>query len=123
MPAIGALDPSDVAAYQVFEREPLRVDLPRATLLTNPAPSLGGAIIAQALTDLAEIEEPTALDLLTALRDATDHNKSLAPVSVRGTTHASVTDGRQTVSPSPQLMKLLPPRWREVMSSTVARKP
>ena len=98
LPAIGALDPSDVAAYQVFEREPLRVDLPRATLLTNPAPSLGGAIIAQALTDLAEIEEPTALDLLTALRDATDHNKSLAPVSVRGTTHASVTDGRQTVS-------------------------
>ena len=52
----------------------------RATLLTNPAPSLGGAIIAQALTDLAEIEQPTAARPAHRLRDATDHNKSLAPV-------------------------------------------
>ena len=32
-------------------------------------------------------------------------------------------EGTHTVSPSPRLMKALPPRWRESMCSTVARKP
>ncbi|MEZ5119730.1 MAG: gamma-glutamyltransferase [Candidatus Nanopelagicales bacterium] len=98
LPAIGPLHEDDLAAYEVYEREPLRVALPGATLLTNPPPSLGGSIIAHALSDLAAIESPTALDLLTALRRATEHNKTLAPVSVRGTTHISVTDGEQTVA-------------------------
>jgi len=98
LPALGPLDPQDLADYQVYEREPLRVEMPGAVLLTNPAPSLGGSIIAQALSDLRALETPTALDLLSALRHATAHNKTLDPVSVRGTTQASVTDGRQTVS-------------------------
>ncbi len=98
LPAVGPLSRQDLADYQVYEREPLRLEMPRAVLLTNPAPSLGGSIIAQALSDLSGLETPTALDLLTSLRHATEHNKTLDPVSVRGTTHASVTDGRQTVS-------------------------
>ena len=96
LPAEGPLHSADLAAYTVYEREPLTVDLPGGTLFTNPPPSLGGSIIAHALADLPE--QPTALDLLEALRDATDHNKTLAPTSVRGTTHISVTDGVQTVA-------------------------
>jgi gamma-glutamyltranspeptidase/glutathione hydrolase len=98
LPATGPLNAQDLADYQVYEREPLRVELPHGVLLTNPPPSLGGTIIAQALTDLAGLPVPTAADLLTALRHATEHNKTNAPVSVRGTTHVSVTDGHQTVA-------------------------
>jgi gamma-glutamyltranspeptidase/glutathione hydrolase len=98
LPAVGPLHAADLGAYRVFEREPLRVDLPRGTLFTNPGPSLGGSIIAQALSDLAVFPDPSALQLLEALRHATHHNKSRAPVSVRGTTHISVTDGEQTVA-------------------------
>ncbi len=96
LPAVGPLAAEDLAAYRVFDREPLRVQLPGAVVLTNPPPSLGGSIIAHALADLPPA--PRAIDLLRALREATDHNKSLAPVSVRGTTHISVTDGVQTVA-------------------------
>ena len=32
-------------------------------------------------------------------------------------------EGAHTVSPSPRLIKALPPRWRDSMCSTVARKP
>lgn len=98
LPALGPLHADDLAAYRVYEREPLRVELPGAVLFTNPPPSLGGSIIADALTELAAVGEPTALDLLTALRDATERSKSSPPVSVRGTTHISVTDGAQTVA-------------------------
>lgn len=98
LPAEGPLDAQDLADYRVYEREPLRLDLPRGTLLTNPAPSLGGSIIAQTLSDLSVLDMPRAMDLLTALRQATEHNKTSAPISVRGTTHSSVTDGRQTVA-------------------------
>ena len=96
LPGIGPLAADDLAAYRVYDREPLAVDLPGALVLTNPPPSLGGSIIAYALAELPA--EPTALDLLLALQVATDHNKSTAPVSVRGTTHISVTDGAQTVA-------------------------
>jgi gamma-glutamyltranspeptidase/glutathione hydrolase len=99
LPALGPLQAEDLAAYRVFDREPLRIELPGAQVLTNPPPSLGGSIIATALADLPA--DPTALDLLTALRSATEQNKALAPappVSVRGTTHISVTDGDQTVA-------------------------
>ncbi len=98
LPAIGPLVGEDLAAYRVFEREPLRVALPGATVVTNPPPSLGGSIIAYALAELAHVDHPTAADLLAALRDATEHNKATPPVSVRGTTHISVTDGRQVVA-------------------------
>lgn len=98
LPARGPLLAEDLEAYRVYEREPLRVSLPGATVITNPPPSLGGSIIAAALAELAGVAHPTALDLLTALRDATEQNKATPPVSVRGTTHISVTDGSQTVA-------------------------
>jgi gamma-glutamyltranspeptidase/glutathione hydrolase len=98
LPAIGPLTAADLGRYRVFEREPLRVALGATTLVTNPPPSLGGSIIAYALAALSGVAKPSALDLLTALRDATEHNKATPPVSVRGTTHLSVSDGRQVVA-------------------------
>lgn len=98
LPAGGPLRAGDLAAYRVYERQPLRVDLPGGVLYTNPPPSLGGTIIADALTELAPVAHPSAGQLLTALRDATEHSKATPPVSVRGTTHISVTDGGQTVA-------------------------
>jgi gamma-glutamyltranspeptidase/glutathione hydrolase len=98
LPAVGPLHADDLAAYRVYEREPLVLRLPGGRVFTNPAPSLGGAIIGHALEDLADIADPTAVEVLAALRQATDHNKTLAPTSVKGTTHISVTDGAQTVA-------------------------
>lgn len=98
LPAGGPLRAADLAGYRVYERQPLSVDLPGGVLYTNPPPSLGGTIIADALSELAPVAAPTAGQLLTALRDATEHSKATPPVSVRGTTHISATDGRQTVA-------------------------
>ena len=33
------------------------------------------------------------------------------------------SEGRHSCSPSPTSMKALPPRWRDIMFSTVAMKP
>lgn len=100
LPAVGPLDAQDLAAYQVVEREPLRVDLARGVLWTNPEPSLGGPIIAHALQELdprrGERVNPVAL--ARALVDATAWHKSAAITSVRGTTHVSVAAAGQTVA-------------------------
>ena len=81
LPAEGPLHAGDLAAYTVYEREPLTVDLPGGTLFTNPPPSLGGR---SSRTRCRPPGATDGLDLLEALRDATDHNKTLAPTSVRG---------------------------------------
>ncbi|MEM9906730.1 MAG: gamma-glutamyltransferase [Cyanobacteria bacterium P01_D01_bin.44] len=49
----GYLTLEDLKTYQVIERQPLSVDYRGATLLTNPPPSSGGALIAFALALLA----------------------------------------------------------------------
>ncbi len=74
LPAQGPLHAADLAGYRVYERQPLRVSLPGAVVLTNPPPSLGGSIIAAALAGLSDVPHPTALDLLTALREATEQS-------------------------------------------------
>ena len=54
MEAGGALlTAEDLRAYAVVEREPLRVDGDRWAVVTNPAPSYGGALITRALRLLA----------------------------------------------------------------------
>lgn len=45
----GYLTPADFAQYRVIERQPLEVSYRGATLLTNPPPSSGGALIAFSL--------------------------------------------------------------------------
>ena len=97
LPALAPLHAGDLAAYRVFEREPLRLELGDLTVLTNPAPSMGGAIVAQALSDLRSLDA-TARELLDALCEATEASKADGPTSVRGTTHISVSDGEQVVA-------------------------
>jgi gamma-glutamyltranspeptidase/glutathione hydrolase len=97
----GALTSDDLAAYAPVERAPLRASHRGAVLSTNPAPSFGGPILAEATRLLGE-QGPVAADaagatrLIEALRGATEREKELrrrVPVAVKGTTHVSVVDG------------------------------
>lgn len=54
----GLLTDDDLAAYQVIEREPLRFAYRGRTLLTNPPPTFGGALLALALARLERRGDP-----------------------------------------------------------------
>lgn len=54
----GLVTAEDVAAYEVVDREPLRVDYRGVTLLTNPPPSSGGTLIAIALRAMEQQASP-----------------------------------------------------------------
>jgi gamma-glutamyltranspeptidase / glutathione hydrolase len=97
----GALTRADLEAYRPVERTPLRAEHQGAVLATNPAPSFGGPILAEATRLLGE-QGPVGADpagaarLITALRGATDKEKQLRlagqAAAVHGTTHVSVVD-------------------------------
>ena len=77
----------DVANYRVAEPEPIRTRLGALEVLTTPAPSRGGAVVAAALERLAAAE--TLADRAQALR----HGYAAAPpLAVAGTTHIAVID-------------------------------
>lgn len=91
----------DLNAYRPVEREPLRAKHRGAVLATNPAPSFGGPILAEATRLLGE-QGPVSDDaegtarLIDALRGATEQEKQMrrrVPAAVKGTTHVSVVDG------------------------------
>jgi len=78
---------ADIEDYRVAEPEPLRTVVGGREILTTPAPSRGGAIVAAALERLAEAE--TLDERARALR----HGYGAAPpLSVAGTTQISVLD-------------------------------
>ena len=77
----------DIAAYRVATPEPLRARVGAREVLTTPAPSRGGAIVAAALERLATAE--TLDDRARALRHGYE---SAPPLAVAGTTHISVLD-------------------------------
>jgi gamma-glutamyltranspeptidase / glutathione hydrolase len=54
----GLLTREDLAGYEVVEREPARVGYRGRTVLTNPPPSSGGILIADALGILERLERP-----------------------------------------------------------------
>jgi gamma-glutamyltranspeptidase / glutathione hydrolase len=54
----GLLTREDLEAYEVVEREPARVDYRGRTVLTNPPPSSGGILIADALGILERLDRP-----------------------------------------------------------------
>ena len=54
----GHVTRDDLAAYRVVDRPPLRVDYRGVTVLTNPPPSSGGALIAVALRELEQGPSP-----------------------------------------------------------------
>ncbi|MEZ6242231.1 MAG: gamma-glutamyltransferase [Phycisphaerales bacterium] len=111
----GLLTREDLGAYRVIEREPLALDYHGRTVLTNPAPSLGGPLIGLALRLLREamsrgvaFESPHALlELVGVAREVEQlrgHDEAINDDLVRrgvasvrtfvgGTTHVSVIDG------------------------------
>ncbi|MDX6437601.1 MAG: gamma-glutamyltranspeptidase / glutathione hydrolase [Gaiellaceae bacterium] len=88
--AVGELLPElagDIAAYEVAQPEPLRTSIDGHIVLTTPAPSRGGTIVAAALERLAGAE--SLADRAQALRHGYE---SAPPLTVAGTTHISVLD-------------------------------
>lgn len=77
----------EIAGYEVGAPEPLITSIEGRRLLTTPAPSRGGAIVAAALERLATAESLD--DRAHALRHGYE---SAPPLSVAGTTHISVID-------------------------------
>jgi len=77
----------DISGYTVATPEPLRARVGALEVLTTPAPSRGGAIVAAALERLATAE--TLDERARALRDGYE---SVPPLAVAGTTHISVLD-------------------------------
>ena len=77
----------DIVGYRVTHPEPVRTQIGGREVLTTPAPSRGGAIVAAALHDLATAE--TLDERARALKRGYDTAPSL---TVAGTTHISVLD-------------------------------
>ncbi len=63
----GLVSPADLGAYQVLEREPLRVTYRGRDVLTNPPPAPGGLLLTAAL---ARLDAAPAHPPVTAIADA-----------------------------------------------------
>jgi gamma-glutamyltranspeptidase/glutathione hydrolase len=119
----GLLTLEDLASYRVIERTPLRFGYRDRTLLTNPPPTFGGALLGLALrrleaTDaglplgsperarlLAEVMAGVDRDraaghpeVLAALRGDLGDEPLGRPVATRGTTHVTVADAEGNVA-------------------------
>ncbi|CAA9285815.1 MAG: Gamma-glutamyltranspeptidase [uncultured Corynebacteriales bacterium] len=69
----GLITEADLAAYEVVEREPVRVRYRDREVLTNPPPNAGGVLLAYALALLdREPAPPDALALVRAMESAQD---------------------------------------------------
>jgi gamma-glutamyltranspeptidase/glutathione hydrolase len=95
----GLLTADDLEHYQVVEREPLVIHHRGTRIVTNPEPSFGGTLIAEALTLLGGAGTPprrNSADHVGLLADVFDdvarHHVQRGPQSTRGTTHVSVCD-------------------------------
>ncbi len=95
----GRVTVEDLAAYRVVEREPLAVGYRRRTVLTNPPPSFGGALLALALSWLDDAGAPPpngspelAVRLARLMADVDNHRLADRPRATRGTTHVSIAD-------------------------------
>ena len=99
----GLMTAADLDAYRVVEREPLAVDWRDHRVLTNPAPSFGGRLIAAGLARLDEVGLPPndprwPSAVVEAAADVDRRRAAILaddpgrPGSTRGTTHISVWD-------------------------------
>jgi gamma-glutamyltranspeptidase / glutathione hydrolase len=91
----GLLTVADLAAYQVHERDPLRLRYRDALLTTNPPPSSGATLIARALAALEAGGDPAPSGTpaeLVRRADALAAMSHRPPAASRGTTHVSVVD-------------------------------
>ena len=66
----GTLGPTDLAAYEAIEREPIRMPFRGAEVLTNPPPSSGGILIAFCLGLLERLGERSGPEQLVAAMGA-----------------------------------------------------
>jgi gamma-glutamyltranspeptidase/glutathione hydrolase len=119
----GLLTVEDLEAYRVIERDPLRFSYRGRTVLTNPPPTFGGALLGLALRRLdaagdlppaqspalavalvrtmAEIDADRAAghpEVLAALRGDLGDDPATRPSVNRGTTHVSVADAEGNVA-------------------------
>lgn len=114
----GLITVEDLAAYRVIDRRPLTIPFAGRTVLTNPPPTFGGALLGLALTrleraGLAQADSPDRAaqlvevmagidadradghpDVLAALADSGDP----PPLASRGTTHITVVDDEGNVA-------------------------
>jgi gamma-glutamyltranspeptidase/glutathione hydrolase len=118
----GLLTVDDLASYRVIERTPLRTAYRARTIVTNPPPTFGGALLALALRRLeaegrapasavdralqlrrimADVDADRAADhpeVLAALRGELDDDPTTRPEATRGTTHVTIADGEGNVA-------------------------
>jgi gamma-glutamyltranspeptidase/glutathione hydrolase len=107
----GLLTSDDLLAYRVIEREPVVARYRDATILTNPPPSFGGALVALGLQVLADegpaapwgsaaraVQLTEAMVEQDAARVGGDAIARLRRLSTRGTTHISVADADGNVA-------------------------
>jgi gamma-glutamyltranspeptidase / glutathione hydrolase len=68
----GMLTREDLGSYEVIEREPARVSYRGRDVLTNPPPSSGGILIADALGILERLERPHDADVIAEVIASTN---------------------------------------------------
>ena len=107
----GLVTQLDLENYQVIERTPLTIDYRDYQIMTNPAPSVGGTLIALAFKLLNAHQLPPFgtvdyIDLLANVMAEVDHQRETeikkmshhSPLSTSGTTHISVCDKEGNVA-------------------------
>jgi gamma-glutamyltranspeptidase/glutathione hydrolase len=92
----GLVTSADLSLYAVHERDPLRLAYRGGEVVTNPAPSVGGGLVGEALADLDRQgrldESPEAYRRLASALVRMSERHLTGPQAVRGTTHVSVVD-------------------------------
>ena len=68
----GLLTLEDLSAYEVVERDPARVNYQGREVLTNPPPSSGGILVADALGILERLERPHGPDVIAEVIASTN---------------------------------------------------
>ncbi len=119
----GLITREDLGAYRVIERDPLRFRYRDRTLLTNPPPTFGGALLALALhrmeadgashpagspehalrlaATMAGVDRDRAAghpEVLAALRGDLGDDPAARPQVNRGTTHVTIADAEGNVA-------------------------
>ncbi|MGZ4191572.1 MAG: gamma-glutamyltransferase family protein [Solirubrobacteraceae bacterium] len=72
----GLVTKEDLAAYQVVDREPLRVSYRGREVLTNPPPSAGGILIARALAMLDGAASPPSIVQVVEVMERTQSERT-----------------------------------------------
>ena len=72
----GMVTREDLAAYEVIDREPLRVAYRGAEVLTNPPPSAGGILIAHALAALDALPSPPSIVDVAEVMEQTQRERT-----------------------------------------------